>query len=45
LDDIGIDEGIILKCMEIGEGLDWINVANNKDKWWAVLKSVMALYV
>jgi hypothetical protein len=29
--------------MEIGEGLDWINVANDKDKWSAVLKSIMTL--
>jgi hypothetical protein len=43
LDDLDIDEGITLKWMEIGDGLDWINVANDKDKWWAVLKSIMTL--
>jgi len=43
LDDTDIDEGIVLKCMEIGEGLDWIKVTNDKDKWWAVLKSIMTL--
>jgi len=26
-------------------GLDWINVANDKDKWSAVLKSIMTLKV
>jgi hypothetical protein len=29
--------------VEIVEGLDWINVANDKDKWSAVLKSIMTL--
>jgi hypothetical protein len=28
---------------DIGEGLDKSNVANNKDKWWAVLNSLITL--
>jgi hypothetical protein len=38
LEDVGIDVRIKgLRC----EGMDWISVARNRDKWRAALKTVM----
>jgi hypothetical protein len=27
------------------ESMDWINLAEDRDKWWAVVKSVMNLWI
>ena len=39
-DDIRID----LKEIEL-DGVDWIDLAQNKRKWWAIVKMLMNLHV
>jgi hypothetical protein len=47
LKDAGVDGRIILKWIfeRLGGGIDWIDVAQNKDKWRAVVYTVMNLWV
>jgi len=48
LENLGVDGGIILKWIfekRIGGGMDWINLAQNRDRWWALLSAVMNLCV
>jgi hypothetical protein len=47
LEDPGIDGRIILrlifrKCVE-GRGMDWIDMAQDKDRWRALVNAVMNL--
>jgi len=28
-----------------GEGMDWINLAEDRDRWWALVNAVMNLQV
>jgi hypothetical protein len=47
LADLGVDGRIILKWIfknGMG-GVDWIDLAQERDSWWAVLKVVMNLRV
>ena len=38
LKDLGVDETIILKSIfKKQNGVDWINLALDRDKWWAVV--------
>jgi hypothetical protein len=30
---------------EVGWGMDWIELAQDKDRWWAVVNAVMNLQV
>jgi hypothetical protein len=41
------DRKIILKCIfrKWGEGMDWIELAQDRDRWWAVVNVVMSLLV
>ena len=43
LEDLAIDGRIILKMdlQEIGRGGNWIDVAQNRDRWRAFVKTVM----
>lgn len=45
LEDLGVNWRIILKwaISKYWEGVDWINVAEDMDKLWAVVNSVMNL--
>jgi len=46
--DPGIDVRIILKMdlQEVGyEGMDWINVVQDRDRWWVLVNVVMNLPV
>jgi hypothetical protein len=49
LEDAGIDERIILKWVfkkwDWGGGMDWIDLAQNRDRWWALVAAVMNLQV
>jgi hypothetical protein len=48
LEDPDIDEKIILRTdlRKVGcEGMDWINVAQDRNRWWAFLNVVMNLHV
>jgi len=47
LEDLGVDGRIILKLIfknGLG-GMDWIDLAQERDRWRAVLKAVMHLWV
>jgi hypothetical protein len=45
LDDLGVDGRIILKCMfkKWDGGNDWIDMAQDRDRWRAVVNAVMNL--
>jgi hypothetical protein len=47
LKDPGIDGRIILRLIFIkcdgGGGIDWIDLAEDRDRWWALVMSVMKL--
>jgi hypothetical protein len=41
-----VETNIKLSLIEIGwEGVEWIYLAQDRDKWWAVLNAVMNLLV
>jgi hypothetical protein len=45
LGDPGVDGRIILKCMFkkwVGD-MDWIELAQDRDSWWALVNAVMSL--
>jgi len=48
LKDSGVDGGIILRWIfrkwDVG-GMDWIELAQDRDRWWAVVNAVMNLRV
>ena len=43
LQDTGIDGRTILKWIFCKRewGMDWINLAQNRDRWWALVRAVM----
>jgi hypothetical protein len=48
LEDTGVDGRLILKWIFRkldGGGMDWMNVAKNRDAWWALVNAVMNLQV
>jgi hypothetical protein len=48
LEDLGVDGKVILKCIsgKIGlEGLDSINLSQDRDRWMAVVNKVINLRV
>jgi len=48
LGDTGVDGRITLKWIFRkldGGGMDWMNVAQNRDGWWALVNVVMNLRV
>jgi hypothetical protein len=49
LEDPGVDERIILKWIfkkwDGGRGVDWIHVAQDSDRWRALVNTVMNLWV
>jgi hypothetical protein len=48
LEDPGVDGRIILKCTcerLDGGGMDWINLAQDRDRWRALVNAVMNLRV
>jgi hypothetical protein len=47
LEDPGVDEIIILKWIseDSDGGMDWIDLAKNRDRWRALLNAVMNLRV
>jgi hypothetical protein len=46
LGDPGIDgDNIKMDLQEVGWGLDWIELAQDRDRWWAVVNAVMNLRV
>jgi hypothetical protein len=46
-DGLGVDGSIILRwILRIGyEDMDWVHVAQNKDKWWNLVNTIMNLRV
>ena len=47
LEDPGVDERIILKCIlrKWDGGIDWINLAQDRSRWLALVNTVMNLMV
>jgi hypothetical protein len=47
LEDPGVDGRIILKWVleRLDEGMDWINLVQDRDRWRAVVNAVMNLRV
>ena len=46
LKDLGVDGNIILKLQEVGwEGTDWNDLAQNRDRWRALVNAIMKLRV
>ena len=48
LEELGVDGSIILKCIfqEVGRGtVDWIAAVQDRDKWRAIVNTVMNLQV
>jgi hypothetical protein len=47
LEDPGVDGRIILKWIfeRLGGGVDWIDLAQDRDRWRAVVNAVMNLRV
>ena len=48
MEDLGVEVRIILKCIFKkwnggGGGMDWNDVAQDMDQWWAVMSTVMSL--
>jgi hypothetical protein len=41
LADSGIDMRIILRCW----GVDWVKLAHDRDRWWALVNAIMNLQV
>ena len=44
LEDTGIDGMIILRLSSgsgMGGGMGWMDLAHNRDRWWALVKGVM----
>ena len=49
LEDLGIDGWVILrwifrKC-DGGGGMDWIDLAQDRDRWWALVNVIINLQV
>jgi hypothetical protein len=46
-EDIGRDGRIILKWifMKWDSGMDWIDLSQGRDRWWAVVNAAMKLVV
>ena len=47
LEDLGVDRRIILKWIfkkRMG-GMEWIDLAQDRDMWWALVNTVMNLWV
>jgi hypothetical protein len=46
-EDMGVNEKMILEWIlgKQREGVDWIHLAQDRDQWWALVKSVMKLRV
>ena len=47
LQDLGIDERIILKFIsrKLAGGMDWSDLAQDRDRWQALVNAVMNLWV
>jgi len=45
LEDPGVDGRIILSVGSGMWGMDWIDLAQDRDRWWALLNVVMNLWV
>jgi hypothetical protein len=47
LEDPGVDGRIILKWIfdRLGGGVDWIDVAQDRDRWWTLVYTVMNIRV
>jgi hypothetical protein len=48
LEDPGVDGKMIFKLIFKkwdGGGMDWIDMAQDRDRWWAVVSAVMNLQV
>jgi hypothetical protein len=47
LEDPGLDVRVILKWIfeRLGVGIDWIDLAQDRDRWRAVVNTVMNLQV
>jgi hypothetical protein len=47
LEDLGVHGRIILKCIfkKWDGGMDWIDMAQDRDRWWVLVNAVMHLLV
>ena len=45
MEDLGVNGRIILKWIseKWNEGTDWIDLAQDRDRWWAVADAIMNL--
>ena len=43
LEDVDVDVRIILKCIFKKKGVDWVDLAQDRDRWLAVLSTVTNL--
>jgi len=43
LEVLDVDVRIILKCIFKKNGVDWVDLAQDRDRWWAVLSTVTNL--
>jgi hypothetical protein len=39
------EDNVKMDHLEVGWGMDWIEVAEDRDRWWALVNAVMNLRV
>jgi hypothetical protein len=39
------EDNVKVDLQEVGWGMDWIELAENRDRWWALVNAIMNLRV